>query len=156
MLYWEVKTIEILYLLTVLLLIPLNKVPCVRFAVFTRFSARWCKNNFCVFSESRSIHNQGQFVPLQNFNDSITCLKCIKIWFFKLRTPPIVEIICFKNVWGFVVCGFLMKLLKMSSLWKKNTLYLILLLKIYMYPENMKKLQKLFGLDWLCYLAGNS
>ena len=74
--YWEEnrsKQIEILYLLMVLLLIPLNKVPCDRFAVFTRFSSEWCKNNFCVFSESRSIHNQGQFVPLQNFNDSITC-----------------------------------------------------------------------------------
>ena len=53
----------------------------------------------------------------------------------KPYTPSIPEIIWLKNVRAIVVCGFLMKYLI------KN-----------IYPENLKKI----GLDWLCYLAGNS
>ena len=60
-------------------------------------------------------------------------------------TPSIPEIIWVKNVRAIVVCGFLMKSLKK----KKN-------------PENLKKIMgdvwelPQIGLDWLCYLAGDS
>ena len=53
-------------------------------------------------------------------------------------TPPIAEIIWVQNVRAIVVCGFLMKYLKKT------------------YPENLKKIVGAVGLDWLCYLAGNS
>ena len=71
------------------------------------------------------------------------------------NTPPISEIIWVKNVRAIVVCGFLMKWLKKYILkikkksWEPFGSYL---LNSKANPAHLSG----NGLDWLCYLAGNS
>ena len=63
----------------------------------------------------------------------ISIFSQVHMYIYKL-THPISEIIWVKNVRAIVVCGFLMKSLK----------------------NHILKISTQIGLNWLCYLAGNS